>query len=255
LNLPDGFTWIRVDSKRGFARPGAEEWVRDALRGHVSIWKAAEHVGPLGTFKGRAPLLIVPGPQGRPVVIRRYWRGGGMRFLEDRHLRVGTPRPVREAQASRLLIERGIPTPPIVAAGIYPAGAFYRADLVTELVPDAVDLGALLFNPPEPWRSDPELRIRALARSGSLIKRMASAGVKHPDLNARNLLLHRTDDGVQPVLIDLDRCAVSERPAAAPSLLRRLERSARKIGHTVGGYWPAESWSILVRAATGGEEP
>ena len=120
---------------------------------------------------------------------------------------------------------------------------------------DAVDLGALLFNPPEPWRSDPELRIRALARSGSLIKRMASAGVKHPDLNARNLLLHRTDDGVQPVLIDLDRCAVSERPAAAPSLLRRLERSARKIGHTVGGYWPAESWSILVRAATGGEEP
>ncbi len=255
MTLPDGLTWIRVDSKRGFARPDAGGWVRDALKGHVSIWKAAESAGPIGTFKGRAPLLVVPGPQGRPVVVRRYWRGGGMRFLEDRHLRVGTPRPVREARASRLLIERGIPTPPIVGAGIYPAGAFYRADLVTELVPDAVDLGALLFNPPEPWRSDSELRIRAIARSGSLVARMAAAGAKHPDLNARNLLLHRTDDGVQPVLIDLDRCSVSEGPVAAAPLLRRLERSARKIGQSVGGYWPAESWSILVRAATERTEP
>jgi 3-deoxy-D-manno-octulosonic acid kinase len=253
LSLPTGLSWIEAETSRGFATEEAADWVRAALAEHGSLWKAGESAGPRETLGGRAPILVVEGPGDSLWVIRRYWRGGGMRFLEDRHLRLGSPRPVRESWASHTLRSRDIPTPAVVAAGIYPSGIFHRADLVTEFVPDAVDLSALLFDAPEPWGSDPDLRLGALARVGVLVHRLARAGGQHPDLNARNLLASLVKGDVRPWVIDLDRCRVSGRPVPVRPLLERLERSAHKIGEQLGAFWPAEAWGILKRGAEGGD--
>src|SRR5204863_45148 len=81
---------------------------------------------------GRGPVPVLATPRGRWVV-RRYHRGGRVAaLLRDRYLRWGSSRPLREAHVSGELLRRGIPTPRVVAGAIYPDGAFYRADLMTE---------------------------------------------------------------------------------------------------------------------------
>ncbi len=112
-----------------------------------------------------------------------------MQFLEDRHLRLGVRRPALEASTSEALRARGIMTPRVIGGGVYDSGPFYRADLVTEYVPETVELRTLLFSPEEPWRSDVALRLGAIAKVGALVARLAREGARHPDLNAGNLLI------------------------------------------------------------------
>lgn len=253
MTLPAGFEWTHAGYREAFARPEAADFVRESLEREATLWLAARKAGPERTLQGRAPLMVVRAADGSAAgdaswVIRRYWRGGAMRSLEDRHLRWGPRRPVVEAQASERLRERGVDTPRVVAGAAYRSGLFYRADLVTEYVPDTVDVATLLFSPEEPWRSDPDLRLGALARVGGLVRRLADAGGRHPDLNARNLMVRRTDDGGVPLVIDLDRCRVEDESVEIGPLLDRLERSVRKVGSTMGAPFPREAWSILARA-------
>ena len=76
-----------------------------------------------------------------------------------------------------------------------------------------------------------------LAETGRQIGLMHAAGVSHPDLNLRNLLVGDGDagDGGGPVvhLIDFDRARVYAGPIPTQRRLRdvwRLGRSARKLG-------------------------
>ena len=70
----------------------------------------------------------------------------------------------------------------------------------------------------------------ALTAAGSLMKKMASAGVGHPDVNAKNVLIHGDPEAPAAMLLDLDRCVISEPPPGAPltPMYRRLERSLAK---------------------------
>jgi len=240
-----------VDGRPGFARPEAEAWIREALGEQVTLWLAVRRRGPAFTLQGRAPIMGAESPAGGHWVVRRYWRGGVMRFLADRHLRLGEPRPVVEARASEALRARGIPTPPVVGAAIYPAGVFYRADLVTEFVPETVDLGTLLFAPEGPWHTEPELRLEGLMEAGRLVGRLAGAGGRHPDLNASNLLLRLEEGSPAAVVIDLDRCLVAEGAVPVEPLLARLERSVGKVAETMSAPFPREAWGLLHAGAKG----
>jgi hypothetical protein len=82
-------------------------------------------------------------------VVRHYQRGGAVGpILGDRYLSLGRYRPLCETVASLEARERGISTPAVVAGIVYPAGIFYRADLVTEEIPNAVAVAGPLWCPP-----------------------------------------------------------------------------------------------------------
>ncbi|HEU4557334.1 MAG TPA: lipopolysaccharide kinase InaA family protein, partial [Longimicrobium sp.] len=96
--------------------------------------------------------------------------------------------------------------------------------LATVFVPGARDLAA--------WLADgggEERRRAVLAGAGRQVGLMHAAGVAHPDVNLRNLLV-AADDEVY--LIDFDKAQVTPDPVSRGRRerdLRRLARSARKL--------------------------
>src|SRR5690606_34777374 len=190
------------------------------------------------------------GPDGRARwAVRHYLRGGAVAsWLGDRYLAAGPPRPLWELRASVAARIRGVRTPAVVAGAVYRSGALYRADLVTELVPDAVDLAGALFarrspagkgrciggvaaeSPGAAGAGAEGDRSAALHAAGLLLGHAARSGILHVDLNAKNVLVRATEGGQEAWLIDLDRCRVRAGggDADAAVMLRRLERSLTK---------------------------
>ncbi|MFP4624004.1 MAG: lipopolysaccharide kinase InaA family protein, partial [Gemmatimonadota bacterium] len=208
------------------------------------------------TLRGRGRVHVVPAPVGSGKwVVRHYHRGGAVAsLLGDRYLRVGTPRPFHEFRLGRTLETWGVPVAPHVGAAVYGSGIWYRGDLVTELVPDARDLAAVLF----PDRSlegaascpggdagkgavggpvDAEGAMRA---AGSLIRLLHERGVVHRDLNLKNILIVGGGSGSGPedgaggtlraLVLDLDRATLKADlgEGARRRMLARFWRSARK---------------------------
>lgn len=194
------------------------------------------------SLHGRELVYVVdtPGDRGGRWVVRHYRRGGAVaRVLGDRYLRVGVPRPFRERDLSDALREAGIRTPPVVGAAVYPAGPFYRGDLVTELVPGARDLAAVLFGvaqlPSAPRMSGDGAEEReaaaAMRAAGRLVRALHELGVVHRDLNLKNILLTRTPEGgLDAWILDLDaaRLRTGVSAGARRRMLKRFWRSAAK---------------------------
>ena len=161
-----------------------------------------------------------------------------MRVFGDRFLRAGRPRSFIELENNARIEALGFATPRIVAAAVYPNGVLYRADLVTEFVPDAPTLAEVLLGGTDTGtgRTPREVRREALACAAHLITRLSEAGVGHRDLNARNILIAREGPHVHAVLLDLDGCRVAgpSDPVDAGGLRRRLARSIRKLERTQG---------------------
>ena len=164
-------------------------------------------------------------------------------ILGDRYLALGRFRPLCETLASLEARERGIPTPAVVAGVVYPAGIFYRADLVTEEIPGAVDLSQVLFGA-TPSGIDAEA---ALIATGGIVRNLERNGLYHPDLNAKNIVLTSTNEGVDAYLVDLDRCCARPRGVPAPAfpMRRRLERSLLKFQATTGRTLSPSAWIAL----------
>lgn len=184
------------------------------------------------------------------LVVRHFVRGGSVaRFLGDRYLSVETPRPFREATASERIRDLGIETPRVVAAAVYRAGLFYRGDLVTELVPQAQALSDVLFDSDRGGLAGTADRKDALRETGALISRMARAGVRHPDLNAGNVLVQWSGGTPTTYVIDLDRATVDSGPVSPEGMVQRLLRSLRKFERQTGLRLPEPEQDILVAAA------
>lgn len=163
-------------------------------------------------------------------------------LLGDRYVRRPTTRPMRELDATVEARARGIPAPAVVAGAIYPVGAFYRADLATELIPDARTLEALVFGS----GGSPDAS-RILHQAGRLVRRLEDARVLHVDLHAANILLIRGEEESGARVVDLDRCAVLPIGAPPPteSMRRRLERSLLKLGERYGRPLTPAEWEAL----------
>jgi len=215
------------------ARSEVLDWARGAVERAGSLYAYAAGREGARVLQGRGPAYCIDGPTGA-CVVRHYRRGGEVaRWLGDRYVRAGEPRPLRELRASEEVRRRGIDTPLVLALAIYPAGPFYRADIATAFVPGALDLAAALFGPAPLEGTD---RLTAWAAAGSLLRTLGERGVVHADLNLKNILL---DASVQPfrvLLLDLDRCRVAHRVTALVRLgmLRRFQRSASKWANRAG---------------------
>jgi len=249
-----GFESARVAGALLVARPEAMSWARDALRRRGSLHVAALDHATV-RLQGRGPTPVMPDPVGAGPdwVVRHYRRGGGMRFLHDRFLRLGRPRCLRELESSVRVRELGITTPRVVVAALYPAGLFYRADLVTELVYDARELADLLLGTADASAGPVDADTRATALEGvdRLVALMAEKGVRHADLNARNILLAPTAGGLESILLDLDRCVIGEPLALEDErrLRRRLARSIRKLQRSRVGEMSVDDMEILLKGA------
>lgn len=276
MTLPDGYAEERAGGASAFVVDGGAAWVREALGGGRTLhgWAAgrpgAEALSGRGTvYAVKAPMA---GPDGRERwAVRHYRRGGRVAapLLDDRYLALGTPRPLRELHASAAARARGVPTPAVVAGAVYPAGLFYRADLVTELVPGGRELSDVLFGRDVTAgreaaegarpRSDTEgpawSAETVLEAAADLARALEEAGVDHPDFNARNVLLTEGTGGAPRAwVLDLDRCAVHP-PDGVPApgrMGRRLLRSVVKIAGQRGAAVPEAAGTILT--ATGGRE-
>lgn len=250
MKPPSGVTAARVGRISVWTRPEVMAWVELAIGEAGSLHAHASRTPDRSSLEGRGPVHVIPAafqpPTDQPAqwAVRRFYRGGGVRWLGDRHLRSPRPRPFSEWIASDLLRSKGVATPQVQAAAVHASGLVYRGDIVTEYIPDGVELATLLFGDREGDRN-PALVESALSAAGTLVRQIAEAGVHHPDLNARNILLRPAGTAWTAVVLDLDRCRIGEARANPSAMLARLTRSIEKLGRASGIPVPARALRAL----------
>ena len=248
--VPEGFDRFSRGSATVWVRPEVRGWVESILSTAPTLHAAAARLGGR-QMTGRGAVYAVPTTRG-DWVVRHFRRGGSVASLfGDRYLVGGLPRPFQETRASESVRDRDIPTPRVLAAAVYKAGPIYRGDLVTELVPDASELAEVLFDGERSGLAATSDRKEALRETGSLICRLAGSGVRHADLNAKNVLLQWSGGSPTAYVLDLDRCRIGTEPVPVDSMLQRLLRSLRKLERRTRLRVPPAEAALLVDAAHG----
>ena len=215
--------------------PGARALVRrgyEAALGDLAAGSGAETVGG-----GRAPHPVVELAGGERVVVRRYRRGGMMRHLNRERYLLGH-RAFEELRVTEHAAVVGVRVPAVLAAVERRAGVFYTAALATRWIADGQELAGWIEG-----RDERRVGL-ALYEAGRQIGRMHRAGIVHPDLNLRNLLVVEDVPGPVVYILDFDRARLlgdSVAPADRARGLRRLARSARKLHAPIGG----DAWEAL----------
>ncbi|HEU4452258.1 MAG TPA: lipopolysaccharide kinase InaA family protein [Longimicrobium sp.] len=213
--------------------------VRRGWEDAAAVIANAEREGLPTVAGGREEHPVVELPDGRRAVIRRYRRGGMVRHF-NRDLYFGGNRAFDELRATEHARAGGVRVPLVIAAMERPARvAGYRARLATVLVPDACDAAAFLAVAPDAGE-----RREVLREAGRQIGLMHEAGVAHPDVNLRNLLVAEEGGARTVYLLDFDRARVLGEPLSRTRRerdLRRLARSARKLGAPID----PDDWAAL----------
>ena len=173
---------------------------------------------------GRHGVALVFEDHGRRYVLRHYRRGGlAASFSHDDYLWLGESR-TRSLAELRLLLTlhaAGLPVPRPVASRYEQSGLAYRADLITEELPDTATLAARL--------AEGELGLTTWTAIGRCIRLFHDHGVCHPDLTAHNILLRGED---QVFLVDFDRASRRRPGLWRDANLARLRRSLDALDDT-----------------------
>ena len=179
LGVVEGYEVHVAVAWQGFVWSAGADWLAATLAGGTTLHEWAAGHDRIASSAGRGTVHAVPaptlGPDGRECwAVRHYRRGGSVaRYLDDRYLAGGDSRPVRELKASVEARKRGVPTPAVMAGATYSAGIFYRADIATELIPDAKSLRDVLFGAAQA-RSMPRRLFTSLGRWCAGWKRLLS---------------------------------------------------------------------------------
>ncbi|MDY6323293.1 MAG: 3-deoxy-D-manno-octulosonic acid kinase [Succinivibrio sp.] len=176
---------------------------------------------------GRGKTLIW-NEDGQALALRHYIRGGlwgkaaGDRFIKF------APHAHRAFDEFRLLEamrEQGLPVPRPLMARERCSFGIIRQDIVIEALA-ARDLAAVL--------QERKLTAAELAQLGSTVREFFKAGVRHTDLNIRNILLG--DDG-KFWIIDFDRCFMDKADLKTQrQIIARLHRSFLKEQRRGGAF-------------------
>lgn len=246
------FEAIEGDGSRILVRHGYEVYAPLLAPAGGAVARRVAEVLAKG---GRQAHPVVRLPNGERVLVRHYRRGGLVGLVNQKHYFLGH-RAFDELRTTLRAASGGVRAPEVIVAAEHRAGIGYTATLATRWIEGATDGAAWLA------AAAPVERAAFLREAGRQIALMHAAGVAHPDLNLRNLLIVRDpDEGigrtsaetrpageaqsadearatqeVRPVvvyLIDFDRARLSDGPtppARRARDLRRLGRSARKLG-------------------------
>ncbi len=162
-----------------------------------------------------------------PLFVRRYLRGGMIRFLVSELYAGVNPRPLRELAVTAQARQRGLPVVQPMGAIVEAAGPWlYRGWFLTGAL-EGVTLWNLLLG-----GKDRAARRQALLLARASIDRLHQGGLYHADLNFHNLLLCT---GAQPrrvIVLDLDKARLypgSLPPARRRANFDRLRRSASRL--------------------------
>lgn len=223
--MPEGMVRIRSGRRTAIVRPAFEPDAR-ALLATGSLYSAAAGTADVRRLQGRGVVYAIALPvSGVRVVVRRNRHGGLFAPLTRDYFLPPTRAP-RELAISERLRALGVPTPEVVMYGLTPAFfPMQRVDVVTRDLGEGSDLGALLM--PD---AAPERRHAAWMAAHALVERLGHAGVRHHDLNVKNIYITYGDGRHAAHLLDVDRVTFG-RPADGrihQANVARLNRSARK---------------------------
>lgn len=198
-----------------------------------TLYDYASHHPEARPLAGRGVAYAVPLPGGAAnVVVRRSRHGGLLAPITGENF-LGSTRAPHELEVSLELEAAGIPTPQVLAYAMYPSSRmFRRSDVLTQEIEDSHDLATALLDTP-----DGERRTAMLVSAGRLLAQLTVAGVRHPDLNLKNILLAPDENGdVLAMLLDVDRVWFDDPGSdrVTDANLRRFLRSARKLNRRTG---------------------
>ena len=156
------------------------------------------------------------------LVLRHYYRGGQVsKFNKDAYVWKGLnkTRAIGELNLLSIMRENQLPVPEPVAAHIRRFGIIYKANIVTQLIPNTQPISKKLKQdnlPKEVWFD-----------IGLVIRKFHNFKVNHADLNAHNILI---DDQNRIFLIDFDKSKIDlSTNGWRQNNLKRLQRSLSKL--------------------------
>jgi 3-deoxy-D-manno-octulosonic acid kinase len=250
--LPPGYARFQYQQADVVCLEPLAEALREALHEGTLYTFAAQHPRARA-LTGRGVAYAVTLPDGVTSVVVRHSRHGGLLapITGDRFL--APTRAPHELDASHRLLAAGIPTPEFVAYAVYPAGPWLRrSDVATREIPRGRDLALALLGPVD--ESSKRTVLEATAR---LLRAMGAAGVRHPDLNLKNVLLSPAGNGkdrTEALLLDLDRVSFGAPGDSriADANLQRLARSARKWRDLYGAAVDEDDLAALAEMSRNG---
>jgi 3-deoxy-D-manno-octulosonic-acid transferase len=211
---------------------------QDALHAlfELDAWRQRGSVQQLGA--GRGNIHRVADDQGQ-YLLRHYYRGGLMaRISRDLFLAqpVAQSRAMQEFLLLRRLRMQGLPVPRPLAARYRRVALWYRADILVELIPEAVDTARLMHQ----QRSLSDAEWRSL---GQAVRQLHDAQCFHSDLNCHNLML---DAQARAWIVDFDKCDFRAGADWKGANLERLHRSLRKELRLDPGFrWDETRWAVF----------
>ena len=200
----------------------------------AEFWQSAGKV--IGSAQGRGTTWFVQ-TETIEAALRHYRRGGLFgKLVEDSYLFSSweKTRSYQEFQLLNTLIEAGVNVPRPIAARTVKSGVTYKADLLSEKIPNARDLVSILMEKPLP--------AEMYQKIGHEIRKMHDAQVNHTDLNIHNILIDEQD---KVWFIDFDKCYQQSGNAWKQSNLERLKRSFEKEVGKRGIHWKLDDLQHL----------
>ncbi|EEX30765.1 MULTISPECIES: 3-deoxy-D-manno-octulosonic acid kinase [Vibrio] len=200
----------------------------------AGFWQNAGKV--IGSAQGRGTTWFVQ-TETIEAALRHYRRGGLFgKLVEDSYLFSSweKTRSYQEFQLLNTLIEAGVNVPRPIAARTVKSGVTYKADLLSEKIPNARDLVSILMEKPLP--------AEMYQKIGQEIRKMHDAQVNHTDLNIHNILIDEQD---KVWIIDFDKCYQQSGNGWKLSNLDRLKRSFEKEVGKGGIHWKLDDFQHL----------
>jgi hypothetical protein len=222
---PAGFVRVTAGGRTAVAQEAHAEDARRMLE-HGSLYDAAMREPAARAMQGRGVAYAMRLPATRTPAVVRHNRHGGLLAPLTRDLFLPPTRAPHELNVSLRLRAARIATPEMLMYGTSPAPfRLLRADVVTREIENGRDLAAFMAR-------DVSAQERSAAWSATrdLVRSMRDAGVRHHDLNVKNVLLAPAAWGLEAFLLDVDRVtfhAPGDARADAANVARLL-RSARK---------------------------
>ena len=190
----------------------------------------------IGSAQGRGTTWFVAFDN-MDAALRHYRRGGLFgKLIKDHYIFAGweKTRSCQEFQLLNTLIEAGVNVPKPIAARAVKRTFCYQADLLSEKIPNARDLVAIL--------QEQSLPKEIYQKIGNEIRKMHAAQVNHTDLNIHNILI---DDNDKVWIIDFDKCYQQKGDDWKQGNWDRLKRSFIKEVDKRNIHWNEEEWNNL----------
>ncbi|WP_155400336.1 3-deoxy-D-manno-octulosonic acid kinase [Vibrio campbellii] len=201
----------------------------------INYWRSCNAI--VGNASGRGTTWFIK-LQSTIAALRHYHRGGLFgKIVRDQYLFLGLERTRSYAEFVLLqkLRSAGVNVPRPIAAKVEQIGLLYRADLLSEKIPEARDLVDKLQV--ERLSTDDYQKI------GIEIRKMHDVGVNHTDLNIHNILL---DSEGKVWIIDFDKCKQQSGNQWKERNLNRLLRSFRKELGKRKIHWSEDDFESLM---------